>query len=348
MSVAGGILFVAAIAIQQEVSFASTDGGVVFGLEYGSGTRAVVLAHGGRFTKESWARQAPVLADSGYRVLAIDFRGRGNSRAPADDPSGDGVSWDVLGAARYLRSTGASTVAVVGASFGGGAAAEAAAAATPGEIDAVVLLAHSPISNPEDIKGRKLFITAAGDTSGSGRLRLTDIYQQYFSSPPPKELVVLPGSAHAQYLFETEQGPRLLGEILRFLSDGAAVTPSGHPPMVLLGDFADDYGIGYSISSATWVQHPATRYHVVEWHPESLFLVAKNDEANPADGGKWSRIDWVMLTDMAPFTWGYCLIVYQAESREAALTAPEADRTVPRSGCNGFPFSRMKPFEPAP
>ncbi len=344
MSLATGLLLFAAAASQQEVSFASADGGVVFALEYGSGTRAVVLAHGGRFTKETWARQAPVLADSGYRVLAIDFRGRGSSRGPADDPTGDAVAWDVLGAVRYLRSTGAASVSIVGASFGGGAAAEAAAAAEPGEIDALVMLAHSPIDDPEAIQGRKLFITAAGDTAGSGRLRLSDIYHQYLRAAPPKELVVLPGSAHAQFLFDTDQGPRLLREILRFLSDsGGSVTPSGHPPMELLGDFTDDYGIEYSISSTTWVQHPATRYQVYQWHPESRFLLARNDNGNPSDGGKWTRIDWLEFEDMDPFGWGYCLTVYQAETREAALAAPSADRAVPRTGCRGFPFSRMKP-----
>jgi len=34
----------------------------------------------------------------------------------------------------------------------------------------------------------------------------------------PKELVILDGSAHAQFLFATDQGARLMREILRFLS----------------------------------------------------------------------------------------------------------------------------------
>jgi esterase/lipase len=35
----------------------------------------------------------------------------------------------------------------------------------------------------------------------------------------PKELVILEGSAHAQLIFETEQGERLTRELLRFLSE---------------------------------------------------------------------------------------------------------------------------------
>jgi hypothetical protein len=34
----------------------------------------------------------------------------------------------------------------------------------------------------------------------------------------PKELIILDGSAHAQFLFATDQGARLMREILRFLS----------------------------------------------------------------------------------------------------------------------------------
>ena len=38
-------------------------------------------------------------------------------------------------------------------------------------------------------------------------------------APEPKELIVLNGSAHAQFIFETDQGKRLMREILRFLSE---------------------------------------------------------------------------------------------------------------------------------
>ena len=62
------------------VSFPTEDGGVVHAEIYGNGDRGVVLAHGGRFDKESWATQAQALAKAGLRALAIDFRGRGQSQ----------------------------------------------------------------------------------------------------------------------------------------------------------------------------------------------------------------------------------------------------------------------------
>jgi hypothetical protein len=70
------VLPVSALA-QEHITFPTEDGGVVSADVYGSGERGVVLAHGGRFTKESWQKQAEVLVHAGFRALAIDFRGRG-------------------------------------------------------------------------------------------------------------------------------------------------------------------------------------------------------------------------------------------------------------------------------
>lgn len=205
----------------EQVSFPTEDGGLIYADRYGKGDRGVVLAHGGRFNKESWEKQARVLVKAGFRVLAIDFRGRGQSRGGAQAQSrDDGAHFDVLAAVQYFRKSGAKTVSVVGASFGGGAAAEASAEAEQGEIDRLVLLAHSPIDKPERIKGRKLFILSRDDSSGENKIpRLPKIRDQYERAPDPKELVILEGSAHAQLIFETEQGERLMREILRFLSE---------------------------------------------------------------------------------------------------------------------------------
>ncbi len=203
----------------ERVSFPTEDGGVVHADSYSKGGHGVVLAHGGRFTKESWATQAERLARAGFGVLAIDFRGRGESRGGPQPTSPDDVHFDVLAAVRYLRATGAETVSVVGASFGGGAAAQAAVEMGEGEIDRLVLLAASAIDEPERMKGRVLFITARRDTIGSGALRLPTIQDQYERAPGPKELMILEGAAHAQYLFETSEGERLMREILRFLSE---------------------------------------------------------------------------------------------------------------------------------
>jgi hypothetical protein len=85
--------------------------------------------------------------------------------------------------------------------MGGYALAEADAKSKPGEFDRIVLLASSA-GDGAALKGRKLFVVARGA-----------------KTPQPKELVILEGSAHAQSLFDTDQGPRLMKEILRFLTE---------------------------------------------------------------------------------------------------------------------------------
>jgi pimeloyl-ACP methyl ester carboxylesterase len=216
-------LFLAALLLpglavaQQDVSFSTQDGGVVHADLYGTGDRGLVLAHGGRFNKESWKEQMPAFLNAGFRVLAIDFRGRGQSRGPQSKSGEEGAEYDVLAAVRYLRKTGAKTASIVGASFGGEAAADASIDAEPAEIDRLVLLAAWTDRPPEKIKGRKLFIVARDDANDEGP-RLPKIRANYEKASGPKELLILDGSAHAQFLFATDQRDRLLREILRFLS----------------------------------------------------------------------------------------------------------------------------------
>lgn len=207
-------------AAQEQVSFPTQDGGLIYADVYGGGDCGVVLAHGGRFNKASWEKQAQTLAKAGFRVLAIDFRGYGQSLGPGQsDPLSAPLHLDVLAAVRYLRRTGAKTVSVVGGSMGGSAAADASIEAEPGEIDRLVLLAAGPSGPPEKLKGRKLFIVSRDDLGPGDKPRLPKIRAQYDKAPDPKEWVVLDGFAHAQSIFGTDQGERLMREILRFLSE---------------------------------------------------------------------------------------------------------------------------------
>lgn len=213
------VLLSSLIAIAQKaVSFPTEDGGVVFADVFGTGDRGIVLAHGGRFNKESWSKQAQILTTAGFKVLALDFRGYGKSHGPGDsDPMDAPLKFDVLAAVRYLRSTGVKSVSVIGGSMGGTAAGDASIASQPGEIDRLVLLGAAPDGPADKLKSPVLFIVARNDASASGP-RLPGIQEQYEKAPQPKELIILDGSAHAQYLFQTDQGDRVMREILRFLS----------------------------------------------------------------------------------------------------------------------------------
>lgn len=219
LAIISALAFAAPVTAQQHVTFPTQDRGVVCADVYGIGNRGIVLAHGGQFNKESWAKQARTLATAGFRVVAIDFRGYGQSHGPGQsDIYTAPLYLDVLAAIRYLTANGARTVSLVGASMGGWAIGRATIASPPIRIDRLVFLASSPDIPPEKLTGRKLFIVARDDSNGAG-LRLPEIRAYYEKTPGPKELVVLDGSAHAQFLFETDQNTHLMSVILKFLSE---------------------------------------------------------------------------------------------------------------------------------
>lgn len=207
---------------QEHVALTTDDGAQIAADIYGSGTRGVVLAHGGRFTKESWKDQAQQLVRAGFGVLAFDFRGFGQSHGPGDkDMYSAPLELDVLAAVRYLHAQGAKTVSVVGGSFGGDAAAKACVAAKPGEISRLVMLASDSDAPANKIKVPVLIIVGRDDKSGSG-LRLPKIQTWFAKAHQPKKLVVLDTAEHAQFLFQTEHSETVMKEIVSFLKAGSA------------------------------------------------------------------------------------------------------------------------------
>ena len=115
------------------------------------------------------------------------------------------------------------------------------------------------------------------------------------------------------------------------------------PPPMVIGVFEDDYGGSHSVSATTWTQGASTRYHITKWAPEQQYFIAHNDAGNKSDSGRWTRIDWLPLSGMPPYEWAFCFSAYNAPTATAAESTNVANRETPRTGCNGFPFSRMKP-----
>ena len=113
-------------------------------------------------------------------------------------------------------------------------------------------------------------------------------------------------------------------------------------PALLQGTFEDDYGIRYTINDTMWIQHPAAKYHIIDYDTTAQYLLVQNHKDNKTDGGLYTRIDYMSFTGMEPFRWGFCLTIYNAETLEKAKATLIADRKNPKAGCNGFPFSRMK------
>lgn len=156
---------------------------------------------------------------------------------------------------------------------------------------------------------------------------------------------VLPESYAANAQRVAEERVTLAGYRLGALL-ARSVTPAetGDPrvPASLLGEFIDDYDNRYSITPTEWTQWPHGRFHIVRWDTTRHYLIAQNDSANSSAGGKWTRIDWVTLDRMAPFEWAFCLSAYDATTAAAAEAVTIARPETPRTGCNGFPFSRMR------
>ena len=112
----------------------------------------------------------------------------------------------------------------------------------------------------------------------------------------------------------------------------------------MIGEFQDDYKIEYQLSESRFIQKPNITYNITLWNLEEQYFIAQNDSTNAFDANLYSRIDWMEFENMEPFKWGFCLTAYNAPTADSAKAVLTADRTKPKTGCNGYPFSRMKPI----
>src|ERR1700712_1886939 len=83
-------------------------------------------------------------------------------------------------------------------------------------------------------------------------------------------------------------------------------------PAFMKGNFTDDYGIKYTINDTLWIQHPRSKFHIIKWNTLDQYLIARNDEMNPGEGGMYTRIDYMQFSNMEPYRWGFCLTAYDA------------------------------------
>lgn len=112
----------------------------------------------------------------------------------------------------------------------------------------------------------------------------------------------------------------------------------------MIGEFQDDYKIEYQLSEDSFIQKPNITYNIIFWNVEEQYFIAQNDSTNAFDTNLYSRIDWMEFENMEPFKWGFCLSAYNAPTADSAKAVLTADRSNPKTGCNGYPFSRMKPI----
>ena len=113
-------------------------------------------------------------------------------------------------------------------------------------------------------------------------------------------------------------------------------------PLFLIGEFEDDYGIMYSVSDSLFTMEQHTNVHILEWNVEEQYFIGQNDSLNQYDPLLYTRIDWMEFEGMKPFEWGFCMSAYDAVSADSAKAVDTPDRSTPKTGCAGHPFSRMK------
>ena len=145
-------------------------------------------------------------------------------------------------------------------------------------------------------------------------------------------------------------GRTLAGSLLTGFVLSGAVSPrlqqtpgERWPPAALVvGSFDDDYGSRHVVTREVWMHGKSARYEIVRWNAKEQYLIAQNNFSNPSDGLLWSRIDWMPLDNMAPFTWAFCMSAYKAKTLKEAEETTIANREMPKTGSGGFPFTRMK------
>ncbi|MFE3325774.1 alpha/beta fold hydrolase [Streptomyces sp. NPDC059176] len=120
-----------------------TPGGRIHLVEQGTGP-LVLMVHGFPESWYSWRNQLPVLAEAGYRAVAIDVRGYGRSSKPVE-PAAYGMLAHVADNVAVVKALGAETAVIVGHDWGSPIAANTALL-RPDLFSAVALLSvpYSP------------------------------------------------------------------------------------------------------------------------------------------------------------------------------------------------------------
>lgn len=166
-------------------------------LVWGEGESVVLLAHGAAFDAASWETQASAIAAQGDRVVALE------EIAPED----------IVAASESLRDDGAESIALIGASAGADASLQALSM-MPQAVDQLITLS---VNSTVDGLGSepKLFIASEDESVADLSTELAES-----ADGSDNEALILPGSAHAQAIFEGEQGERAMNAILERLKGG--------------------------------------------------------------------------------------------------------------------------------
>jgi pimeloyl-ACP methyl ester carboxylesterase len=124
----------------------------------GDGARgSVILAHGGGQTRHSWALAGRRLAERGWKTVAVDLRGHGDSDWAADgDYRIERFAEDLIAIAATLGDK----PALIGASLGGMAGLIVETVVAPGAFSSLTLVDIIPKSDPAGVEKIMAFMSA--------------------------------------------------------------------------------------------------------------------------------------------------------------------------------------------
>ena len=143
------------------------------------GDKAVIWVPGFIFNKESWFKMAKTLQGEGVASLAVSGKTANHVRS----------------AVQQLARRGHLDIVLVGGSSGAAAVLNAMEQVTSMSGVSGVVMLSAVRGNPiDDSPVRKLFIVSKDEKS------MTKVQALYDGSQEPKELVVLDGKAHAQFM----------------------------------------------------------------------------------------------------------------------------------------------------
>jgi len=219
-----------AIAGSTPVTFASADGVQLAGRLFGDPQQArtgVVFSHMLPADQSSWFDFAKRIADEGYLALTYDLRGYcpgGDAGCSTGEKDASAANTDLAAAVAFLRSKGAETIALVGASVGG--TASLVVAAQEGDGVAAVITLSAPqtidglVAGPDVLAGipaAKLFIAGNGDGTAA---EAAQTFSEEAQTPPTRLEIVTSGD-HGTALLEGNQAEIVRNLILAELAQYA-------------------------------------------------------------------------------------------------------------------------------
>ena len=166
-------------------------------LVWSEGDYGVVMAHGAAYDAASWEEQAQEIAGSGIVALA------------PEDTSPE----NLLASIEYLKEErGVQDVALMGASAGGSAVLRAANEEREAADQIILLSATGDVTGLGEEP--KLFVASEGEGMAE------EVRWMAEEAPGNQnEALILPGDAHAQAIFRTGEGDRLMQTILERLEE---------------------------------------------------------------------------------------------------------------------------------